>query len=107
MGERSPHKEVAGVIVKRGARCRQVLPAEAFPANPRMKTGLGSWCRECQLERNRRWRAEHPEYAAKVNAARRVKHEPRRCDQCGETYTPSRADVVLCDGCRRERRLER
>lgn len=58
-------------IGKRCARCREYLPAEAFMPNPKMRSGLNSWCRPCVAERNRQWRAENPAYVDEANARKR------------------------------------
>jgi hypothetical protein len=63
---------------KRCVRCERWLPFEAFRANPRLRSGLNSWCKECQLERGRQWRAEHPEYEQRYNERRREAYQARR-----------------------------
>jgi hypothetical protein len=41
-------------------------------------------------------------------ARRRVEHQPRQCDRCGETFTPTRADARYCTGaCRQAAYRER
>ena len=51
---------------KRCAHCEQWLPIDQFRANPRLRDGLHSWCRECCAEANREWRAR--ERMAKAEA---------------------------------------
>jgi hypothetical protein len=47
------------------------------------------------------WRTENPEKAALYNLARRVKHEPRPCTECGERFVPGGSDAEMCnDLCR-------
>jgi hypothetical protein len=41
------------------ARCKNWLQPAAFARNPRVRDGLSSWCRKCQVARTRGWRAEH------------------------------------------------
>jgi hypothetical protein len=53
---------------KRCSRCSTWLPPAAFGANPRLSSGLNSWCRSCQREGMREWRGEHRE---ELNAKRR------------------------------------
>lgn len=63
---------------KRCVHCEQWQPLEAFRPNPRMRSGLNSWCKECQKERNREWRAEHPEYEKNYNEKRRAAYPAKR-----------------------------
>lgn len=69
------HRVPARVRVKRCARCRRSLRRSAFPRNPRLRDGLGSWCRSCQVARTREWRAEH---AAEINSRKRAIHARNR-----------------------------
>ncbi len=95
------------MIVKRCSRCRQMLPAENFHPNSRMKTGLNSWCKTCALERTREWRAANPDYVEAVNAARRlaacgdergvrVAGVMRRCVECDQEFRAFRSTAMLC-----------
>ena len=56
---------------KRCTHCKQWLPAAAFLLNPRLKSGLSSWCRSCAVERTQQWRVDNPDYIDRTNAARR------------------------------------
>jgi hypothetical protein len=40
-------------------RCKRSRPREEFRLNPKMRDGLGSWCRRCSVERTRQWRADN------------------------------------------------
>lgn len=51
-------------------RCRQWRPAWAFRPNPRLRGGLGSWCRPCHVRATREWRAQH---ADDINSRRRAR----------------------------------
>jgi hypothetical protein len=51
---------------------RTHLPVEAFGRNRATVDGLAVRCRDCHREDVRRWRQEHPEYQAAVNARRRA-----------------------------------
>lgn len=51
--------------------CGETKPAPAFPLNPRMRDGLGSWCKPCHLVRTQQWRREHRE---RINASRRAQY---------------------------------
>jgi hypothetical protein len=51
-----------------------------------MRDGHSSWCRECHAAAVQRWRTENPEKGASYNLARRVKHGPRPCAECGEPF---------------------
>ena len=52
--------------------CQTAKPADAFPANHRMRDGLSSWCKACHVARTREWR-QHNRH--EINARRR---KPRR-----------------------------
>jgi hypothetical protein len=70
---------------KRCSRCGENGSSDSFPPNSRMRDGLSSWCRRCHAAAVQRWRERNPAKAASYNLARRVKHEPRPCSECGET----------------------
>jgi len=57
------------------SRCERWLPTSEFRPNPRLSSGLHSWCRECCLERTRQWRAEHRE---EDNARQRARYHAAR-----------------------------
>jgi predicted nucleic acid-binding Zn ribbon protein len=92
--------------------CQRWLPLEQFRPNPRLRHGLNSRCKACQLERTRRWRAEHPEAEQQYNAERRLRYRaehPRpakRCVVCGVTFV-RKPDAIVCSAeCRRARQRE-
>ncbi len=102
------------------SRCGKCLPFAAFPRNPRLKSGKGSWCRECRRAATREWREANPEYFAAYNAERRAKYAAergsleRRCanPDCGREFVASRRDNATCSRKCRDRmaylrRLER
>jgi hypothetical protein len=105
---KSAHVSVASIVkaagLKRCTRCRRMLPVEAFPANPRLRGGLGSWCRSCHVERNRAWRLENRE---RLNAARRRGPLPTRCADCGSAIEAKTSLQVRCPACQAERRRTR
>lgn len=39
-------------------RCKRWKQAAAFRPNPKLRVGLSSWCRRCQVARTREWRAD-------------------------------------------------
>ncbi len=55
----------------------------------------------------RRWWEAQPEKRAAYSLARRVKHEPRPCTECGELFTPRRSDAEMCSDLCRWRRSRR
>lgn len=89
---------------QRCARCRRVLPARTFRTNPKMRSGLNSWCKACAVARMRQWRVEHPEAVAASNAARREGPWPRTCAGCGEKSAGNRRNARWCATCRPRRR---
>ena len=72
------------------------MPADAFRPNPRMLSGLHSWCKQCQLERMRAWRAEHRE---ELNRRRRLGPFATVCADCGETFAARVRTQVRCPDC--------
>jgi len=81
---------------RRCARCERFLPATAFRANPRLRDGLDSWCRECFVARTKRWRAENPAYTGAYNTSRRALIIEKSCI-CGRTFTTSRHATLYCE----------
>ena len=55
---------------KRCTKCGESKPAstEYFSPNRHIHSGLASWCKSCNAERDRERRAEDPEYVARVAA---------------------------------------
>jgi hypothetical protein len=92
---------------KHCSRCGKWLPFAAFPRNPRLKSGVDSWCTRCRSEESRRWRAENPEYVEAYNASRRVGPTRLTCSECGVEFEgrPNRLVCGAACGDRRYRRL--
>jgi hypothetical protein len=72
----------------------------------RVPTGARA-CRRCINAVVQRRREENPEKAASYNLARRVKHEPRPCIECGEQFVPGCSDTLVCKDLCRWRRSRR
>lgn len=90
----------------RCAKCRKALPAESFRPNPKMKSGVHSWCKPCTVESTREWRhrnrdeiarrkREHYYANREAENARRMaffrRSQPlteRNCLACGKTFVP-------------------
>jgi hypothetical protein len=89
---------------KRCSRCCEWLPAAAFRPNPRMSSGLHSWCRACAREGMREWRAEHRE---QLNAKRRAGPFPTTCADCAETFAARVRTQVCCPDCQASMRRAR
>lgn len=86
-------------------RCGQSKPAADFRANDRMRDGLNSWCKACQVERTREWRRDHRD---EYNAVRRRGPVELTCVECGEVFPSARADTLTCGyTCRRRRKYRR
>jgi hypothetical protein len=49
---------------KRCANCRRWLNKREFRANPKLRGGLDSWCRECHRAATRDWRRRRAQQAA-------------------------------------------
>jgi hypothetical protein len=97
---------------KRCSRCDQWLPLEAFRPNPRLRSGLNSWCRPCCAEATRQWREANPKYIEGDNARRREDYQSahplseRSCAVCNRTFT-GRPDRLVCsERCRNIRKRE-
>jgi hypothetical protein len=80
---------------KRCVRCEQWLPLDQFRLNPRMRSGLDSWCNGCKLERTRQYRVEHPEYEQAYNERRRAAYpaKRRRPNYPANRRSPSRSEA--------------
>jgi 5-methylcytosine-specific restriction endonuclease McrA len=87
-------------VKKKCARCAEVLNAEQFRPNPKMRDGLDSWCRACHNQATQAWREKHPERVAEYNAARRVLGPDgfytKTCVRCGEQFRTKRKHTKLC-----------
>jgi hypothetical protein len=97
IGEISPILEalVARLLRRPGRRCTRCgtwKPAAEFPPNPLLRSGLGSWCRGCKADANRRWRERTPD----VNARRREGPFALVCVDCGEPFQGVRRDQKRC-----------
>jgi hypothetical protein len=64
-----------------------------------MRSGLHSWCKRCQLERVREWRAEHPEAVAASNAKRRRGPILTTCLDCSVSFAARTRQQVRCPEC--------
>ena len=64
-------------------RCGQVKPRSEFWANPRVSTGLSSWCKDCQRAATRASRAK---YRERYLAKQRKPKQERACAECGELF---------------------
>ena len=92
----------------RCAKCREVLPADSFRPNPKMKSGVHSWCKPCTVASTREWRIKNQERVrrdrrahrlANLEKYRRLEFEqmrrryplvPKDCARCGRNFTPVR-----------------
>lgn len=69
------------------AKCEQRLPGTRFRANPRLSSGLDSWCKECHLEASRRSRARH-RGAHPREAPGAARQQDRYAQQAGRLAAP-------------------
>ena len=81
------------------SKCFLWFPVAAFRPNPRLKSGLSSWCGSCHVLAQRRWRAAHPEYDAAYNASRRQGPFALTCADCGKPFEGARRRMVRCPDC--------
>jgi hypothetical protein len=116
--EKSPHmnpateisnldRRIAQVALRAGkecTRCQRWLHADAFPRNSRLLSGLGSWCKRCQVEYTRQWRAEHRD---ELNARRRQGPFQMACSDCGRVFMAKVRSQHRCPGCQAEWRKAR
>lgn len=95
----SPRLSGENLAVHRCSRCGQDDPLE-FRANSRMRSGLHSWCKECQRQAVRDWRARNPEYEAAYNERRRVLGTDgfytKVCVTCGSEFRTKRRHTKIC-----------
>ena len=96
---------------KRCARCGEWLPVEEFRPNPKLRSGLHSWCKRCCAESAKQWREANRERVEESNARRRAEYEAARgplprCSECG-VELDTHAKVVCSRRCKdaRYRRL--
>jgi hypothetical protein len=90
---------------KRCTRCQGWLPLEAFPPNPKLRSGFHSYCRACRDEYRREWRAAHPEAIERYNIKRRLGERERECVDCDSPFAYRSTVAVRCPECRRQRKL--
>jgi len=50
-----------GVWIKQCSKCKEFKKVEEFHKDKRRSDGLGSWCKECDYESEKQWRAKNPE----------------------------------------------
>ena len=92
--------------------CNQWKPLAAFSPNRKLRTGLQSWCRMCQTEATRQWRASNREYMENYNERRRREYRAahplpvRACVVCGKSFTKRPNALVCGEDCRRKRKME-
>ena len=60
--------------------CHETKSVEEFWPNPRLKTGLSSWCKDCHRVGRRRTREKHRD---RYNAARRKPKIRKTCELDG------------------------
>lgn len=60
---------------KRCTHCGRWLPLEAFAANPKLRSGLNSWCKQCTVKATKRWRRKHRDA---INLRRRQAYDRPR-----------------------------
>lgn len=59
--------------------CEEELPAESFRPDPRMKSGLYSYCRPCESKKAQQWHRDNPDKRAIIEARRKPRtYEQRR-----------------------------
>lgn len=87
---------------KRCTRCQEWLPFSAFRPNRRVKSGWSSWCKDCQREAVRKWKAENPAYTER----RRIPPARLTCSECGVAFE-GRKDRLVCSRKCRDARYRR
>jgi len=55
-------------------KCKRLLSVTKFRKNKLSKDGLISWCRDCLLANNRKWKKAHPERYKELCRNYRIKH---------------------------------
>lgn len=96
----------------RCTRCGQMLPREQFRPNLRLSSGVNSWCKPCQVERTRQWRAANNEKyrRRKRQLYKRVIDSDREktCARCGELFiAPAGTKRWVCTPCQERREADR
>lgn len=78
--------------------CKQDLPLESF--SPSYRGRNGTWCKPCFAKYAREHRAPGVRW-------QKVNHDPRTCENCGESYVPKqlKASAAYCSrACKDEHR---
>ena len=84
-------------------RCGRSKTLEQFTPNPRLRSGLNSWCRECCREANRRWRAENRDA---YNLARHMLPARLECSECGAEFFGRPNRKTCSPECRKRHKRE-
>ena len=91
MDTKIKHRDIP--VTKLCRSCEDELPASRFRPDPRMKSGLYSYCRSCEATKARKWNADNPEKRAEIEA-RRV---PRSYGQRREAVLSREYGMSLSD----------
>ena len=81
-------------------RCRQSKSPADFWKNPKLSTGLSSWCKDCAREARRASKERHRD---RYYEARRNLKVERLCELCGELFETGVSTQRFC--CERHRRV--
>jgi hypothetical protein len=66
--------------------CAGYLLLEDFRPDPKLKSGLSSWCAKCSNEYNQKWRSEHRDQIDAYDLARRVEPTKLKCSECDAEF---------------------
>jgi hypothetical protein len=66
-----------GVTMKKCSRCKTDKPISEFRKNSRSKDGLSVWCKDCEKEYDREYRAKHKEEISKKGKLRYAKNRDK------------------------------
>jgi hypothetical protein len=87
---------------KRCRRCRLWYAAAGFRPNKTLRDGLHSYCRRCESEYRKAWRASNPARMAVYNAERRRGPLDLHCVDCREVFQARSRLQTRCKGCQAE-----
>jgi hypothetical protein len=97
--------DLSVVEAKRCSKCGQSKPRDAFPPNPRLKSGLDSWCRACRAAYFATWKADDVDARRQAHRAVGPFREHRVCSECSLPFTARSSTATVCsDECRRRRK---
>jgi hypothetical protein len=97
--------DLSVVEAKRCSKCGEFKEAAAFRPNPRLKSGLDSWCSACRDAYLATWKADDVDARRRAHRATGPFRENRVCSECSLPFTARSSTATVCSAeCRRTRK---